>query len=97
VERLTALGHDLEQVQERSRLLQEQASARLAEMMGRNLYILAVATTIFRPISFLTGLFGINLGGLHYLQNPHGFWYAVGLMVVMVPCTLFLLRRSKII
>ena len=97
VERLAALGHDLELVQERSRLLQEQASARLAEMTGRNLYILAVATTIFLPITFLTGVFGMNLGGLPYLQNPHGFWFGIGLMVVTVVVTLFLLRRSKII
>jgi zinc transporter len=97
VERLSALGHDLELVQERARLLQEQASARLMETTSRNLYILSVATTIFLPISFLTGLFGMNLGGLPDLQNPHGFWYGLALMVVTVIVTLFLLRRSKII
>lgn len=97
VERLAALGHDLDLVQERARLLQEQASARLMEINGRNLYILSVATTIFLPISFLTGLFGMNLGGLPGLQSPFGFWSGVGLMVLTVAATLFLLRRSRII
>jgi zinc transporter len=97
VERLAALGHDLDLVQERARLLQEQASTRLMEATSRNLYILSVATTIFLPISFLTGLFGMNLGGLPDLQNPLGFWYGVGLMVLTVTATLVLLKRSKII
>jgi zinc transporter len=78
-------------------LLQEQASARLVEITSRNLYILSVATTIFLPISFLTGLFGMNLGGLPMLQNPLGFWFGVALMVVTVGATLYLLRRYKII
>jgi zinc transporter len=97
IERLAALGHDLDLVQERARLLQEQASARLAEATNRNLYFLSVVTTIFLPISFLTGLFGMNLGGLPMLQNSHGFWFGVALMLVTVGVTLFLLRRAKII
>jgi zinc transporter len=97
VERLVALGHDLDLIQERARLLQEQASARLMEATSRNLYILSVATTIFLPISFLTGLFGMNLGGLPGLQSPHGFWFGVALMAATVAATLFLLRKGKII
>jgi zinc transporter len=97
VECLGALGHNLDLVQERARLLQEQASARLMETTSRNLYILAVATTLFLPISFLTGVFGMNLGGLPGLQNSMGFWFGIGLMNLTVRVTLFLLRKYKLI
>jgi len=70
VERLAALGHDLELVQERSRLLQEQASAQLAEKTGRNLYILAVLTTIFLPA--WPGIGASDLSRLPALTRPAG-------------------------
>jgi zinc transporter len=97
IERLAALGHDLELIQERARLLQEQASARLMEATNRNLYILSIVTTIFLPITLITGVFGMNLGGLPAQQDPIGFWYGIGIMIVTVGATLFLLRRYRIL
>ncbi len=97
IERLGALGHDLDLVQERARLLQEQASNRLMEATNRNLYILSVVTTIFLPITLITGVFGMNLGGLPGQEAPYGFWAGIGFMVVVVIATLYLLRRGKIL
>jgi zinc transporter len=97
IERLSALGHDLELIQERSRLLQEQTSARLMAMTNRNLYILSIVTTIFLPITLITGVFGMNLGGLPAGQDPWGFWYGLGLMAVTVIVTVGLLRRFRIL
>ena len=97
IERLGALGHDLELVQERARLLQEQASNRLMEATNRNLYILSVVTTIFLPITLITGVFGMNLGGLPGQQAAYGFWYGIGFMGVVVIATLYLLRRWRMV
>ena len=97
IERLGALGHDLDLVQERARLLQEQASARLMEATNRNLYILSIVTTIFLPITLISGIFGMNLGGLPAQQDAMGFWYGIGLMVVVALVSLWLLRRLRMI
>ena len=97
IERLGALGHDLDLVQERARLLQEQAAARLMEATNRNLYILSIVTTIFLPMTLITGVFGMNLGGLPAQQDPAGFWYGIGLMVVTGLATLVLLRKGKML
>ncbi|NLS13977.1 zinc transporter ZntB [Vibrio sp. SM6] len=35
-----------------------------AEKMNRNTYLLSVIAAVFLPTSFLTGLFGVNLGGI---------------------------------
>ena len=97
IERLGALGHDLDLVQERSRLLQEQAAARLMEATNRNLYVLSIVTTIFLPMTLITGVFGMNLGGLPDQQDPMGFWYGIGIMVVTGLATLIALRRAKLL
>lgn len=97
IERLGALGHDLDLVQERARLLAEQASARLIEATNRNLYILSIVTTIFLPITLISGIFGMNLGGLPGAQDPMGFWYGIGTMVVTGVVTVVLLRKGKML
>ena len=97
IERLGVLGHDLDLVQERARLLQEQASSRLMEATNRNLYIISIVTTVFLPMTLITGLFGMNLGGLPGQQDPMAFWYGIGLMLVTGLGTLVLLRRGKML
>jgi zinc transporter len=93
IERLTALGHDLDLVQDRARLLGDQLSGRLMEATNRNLYILSIVTAIFLPMTLVTGIFGMNLGGLPAQQDPMGFWYGIILMVALGIVTLVILRR----
>lgn len=97
IERLGALGHDLDLVQERARLLQEQISNRLMENTNRNLYTLSIVTTIFLPITLISGIFGMNLGGLPWLQDPFGFWYGIVIMVLVAGLTLYVLRRRAML
>ncbi len=97
IEGLGALGHDLDLVQERARLLQEQASARLMEATNRNLYILSIVTVFFLPISLISGIFGMNLGGLPWNQTHLGFWYGMALMVATIIVTMILLRRGRML
>lgn len=97
IERLGALGHDLELVQERARLLGEQASARLMEANNRNLYILSIITTVFLPMTLVTGVFGMNLGGMPGLQSETGFYWGLVAMAVAGVATWYLVRRNRLI
>ncbi|SEM45237.1 zinc transporter [Loktanella fryxellensis] len=58
-DRLTAMSDHLDTVQ----------NARLE----RNGYRLSIVAAIFLPLGFLTGLFGVNVGGLPGLQDEKGF------------------------
>ncbi len=92
-ERLDALTHDLDLVQERARLLQDEIGSRIAHATSRNLYFLSIVTTIFLPLTLISGIFGMNLGGLPGLQSPAGFWWAIGLMAVVAAGSVVILRR----
>jgi zinc transporter len=96
IERLAALGHDLDLVQERARLVGDQLSGRLMEATNRNLYVLSIVTTIFLPMTLVTGIFGMNLGGLPAQQDPFGFWYGIVGMILLGVVTWWLLRRAKL-
>ena len=97
VERLEAVGQDLELVQERARLLQEEIDGRLTEATNRNLFLLSVVTTTLLPITLITGVFGMNVGGLPWVKHDSGFWWVLLLMVIAVVVTLAFLRRRRVL
>jgi zinc transporter len=96
VERFASLAQDLEFVEDRARLMQEEIAGRLGEATNRNLYLLSIMTTTLLPITLITGVFGMNVGGLPWLRSGNGFWYVVVLMALSVLLTLaFISRRSR--
>lgn len=89
---------DLELVQERTRLLQEEIAGRMSEATNRNLYILSIVTVTLLPINLITGIFGMNTGGLPWGQDdPSGFWWVIILMVIAVTVSLKILHRKRIL
>ncbi len=51
---------------ERLKLLQEELSATVEEHTNRTLFILTLVTVLALPINVVTGLFGMNVGGMPY-------------------------------
>lgn len=96
VERLDMLGHDLDLAQDRARLLQDELVNKQAEHTNRNLYILSIVTAIFLPITLITGVFGMNVGGLPGVQSNEGFAGVMILMLVTVMISLCLLYWKKL-
>lgn len=74
--RLTSIGRDVEAIQERARIIQEEAAAKSAAHMNRQLQTLSVLTALFMPATLVTGLFGMNTHGLPFDGSDVGFWWA---------------------
>ncbi|WAJ35660.1 zinc transporter ZntB [Pseudomonas sp. GOM7] len=92
---LTRYLEELELVRERVSLVLEAESQRLRERMDRIMYRFTVITGMFLPLTFLTGLLGINVGGIPGAESPTGFFVACGLMVVLAVAQLLLFRRWR--
>ncbi|WP_043307356.1 zinc transporter ZntB [Pseudomonas sp. ML96] len=71
--RLTRYLEELEMVRERVGLVLESEHRRMNEKMNRAMYLLGVTTVFFLPMSFLTGLLGINVGGIPGADSQYGF------------------------
>jgi zinc transporter len=97
VEQLDAVGQDVELVQERARLIQEEIATHLNEATNRNLYILSIVTTALLPITLITGIFGMNVGGVPWSASGNGFFRALLLMGAGVVLVLWLLRRQRVL
>lgn len=78
-------------------LMDELRSRALARSEKTNRRLTLVAT-VFLPLSFLVGLFGINVGGMPWADisgHPSGFWFVTALCAAFTIVTVYLFRRWK--
>ncbi|MDA8586758.1 zinc transporter ZntB [Rhodobacteraceae bacterium] len=66
-----------------------------ASTLGRNSYVLSVVAAIFLPLGFLTGLFGINVGGMPGVESSMGFWIVTGGSAVIGIALFAIFRFAK--
>lgn len=59
---------------ERVKILQEELAAVVNEQTSRTLFILTVVTVLAVPFNVIGGLFGMNVGGIPFGDDPAGFW-----------------------
>jgi zinc transporter len=82
-DRFARMAEELDAVRERSALLHEQLTdLRAEEIDQRSLYISVVAF-IFLPLTFITGLLGMNVDGIPYAHEPWSFWGVVAVCVLV--------------
>jgi len=92
----TRIIEALDTLRERAGLLQEQISSELADKMNRNTNALSIIAAIFLPLGFLTGLLGINVGGMPGVESPVAFWIVVILCVASAVGVIFVLKKMRL-
>jgi zinc transporter len=95
IERLDSVAQDLGVIQERGRLLHEEMSTRLEGATNRNLYVLSMVTIVFLPLTLITSIFGMNVGGLPWTEDKFGFGWSMLTMTAIAIVTLYILRRRQ--
>lgn len=82
-DRLTRCLEDLDLVRERALVTQEELMQRVAEEQNQRVYLLSVVAAIFLPLTFVTGLLGMNVAGLPGTEVWYGFAASVAAMLVL--------------
>ena len=80
---VTRYIEDLDAVRERAQIVKDELANILSDKLNKNMYMLSVIAAVFLPLGFLTGLLGINVGGIPGSENGDAFWIFSGLLVVM--------------
>jgi len=92
-QRLGAIDGEMLSFQSQLRLLREEADLQANQRTNRNLYILSVLSALFLPPTLVTGFFGMNTGGLPFVQSPEGTIVASGLAIAAAGLVYWLLRK----
>ncbi len=86
---------ELDELQGRLISVQEEHDANIAQRQARHGYVLSVAAAIFLPLGFLTGLFGVNVGGMPGVESPQAFVVLCLSMVALGILMVALLRLVR--
>ncbi|MBE5202340.1 MULTISPECIES: zinc transporter ZntB [Pectobacterium] len=92
------LGRGLEDLDAsiaRTTVLSDEITALMTEAMNRRTYTMSLLAMVFLPTTFLTGLFGVNLGGIPGGDAPFGFFTFCLMLVILVGGVAWWLKRSK--
>ena len=76
-------------------ILETMLDKRHNELMNRRLNLLTIWSTIFLPLSFYTGLWGMNFDDVPLISDDNGFWIFLGLTVVTVVVMWRYFRKNK--
>ncbi len=95
IDRLRRYLDDIDISKESAVVLQDELRARTLARSEHATYMLTIVAGVFLPLSFLTGLLGINVGGMPGMDDPRAFWQVVALCTVLLFGLIILFRRLR--
>jgi len=95
LDRVIRYIEDIDTIRERAQIVKDELTNALSDKMNKNLYLLSVIAAVFLPLGFLTGLLGINVGGVPGVDDPSAFWVFSGFLSVVVALQILLFKRWK--
>lgn len=96
-DRFRRLTEDLDAARDHAAVLQDQIAAAIADRLSRTGFSLTVLASVFMPLSFLTGLLGINVAGIPFAEAPQAFWWVCGLLVLLAAGQLAYFRFRRLL
>jgi len=95
LDRITRYLEDLDAIRERAQIVKDELANALADRMNKNLYVLSLIAAIFLPLGFLTGLLGINVGGIPGADLPSAFWIFLAILTAISAVQIWVFRLLK--
>lgn len=95
IDRLRRYLEDLDISKESAVVLMDDIRGRSIARNERATYLLTIVAGIFLPLGFITGLLGINVGGMPGVDDGNAFWIVVGLCSAILATQLVLFWKWR--
>jgi zinc transporter len=89
------LQEALEAARDQAAVTQEELLQRLSERTEGRMYLLSVITAIFLPLGLITGLLGVNVGGIPGTESTWAFALLCVGIALFVIVQMWLLHRNR--
>lgn len=70
---ITRISEELDSIRDRAAVLQDQVVGQRQEQLNQRLLALSIVSAIFLPLSYVTGLLGMNLAGIPFAGETWSF------------------------
>lgn len=97
VEQMAGYLERLNAIREHTGVIRDELDSLVAQQMNQALYILSLISGLLLPMGLLTGLLGINVGGMPGVGDPRAFWAVCGLLAGIGAGMGWLFRRLRFI
>lgn len=96
-EKLIRIIEDMDMVRERGSLIHEEINNKISENMNKTMYSFSIVATIFLPLGFITGLLGINVGGMPGVNSPIAFFIVCFICFILFIFEFLFFRRNRLL
>ncbi len=94
-DRAARMVEELEAVRERSALIHDELTDLRAEKLDKRALGISIVAMIFLPLTFITGLLGMNVEGIPYAERDWAFWGVTGLcLLISAAIAAWFIRRQ---
>ncbi|WP_088140534.1 CorA family divalent cation transporter [Achromobacter xylosoxidans] len=97
LDRLLRFLETLQSLRERIDILNTQVTRIQDRRLSKSSHTLVAVATIFLPLGFLTGLFGVNLAGIPMATDTLGFWVLAAVCAILAGLLMAFLRWKKML
>jgi zinc transporter len=94
-DRITRIAEELDTIRDRAAVLQDQAAGQRQEQLNQRLLALSVLSALFLPLTFVTGLLGMNVKGIPWEEEPWAFSAVVAATAVLALALLGFLKWRR--
>lgn len=95
VDRLTRYIEDLDSIRERAQILKDELTYATSERLNRNTFLLSIVAAIFLPLTFITGLLGMNVAGIPFAQHTDAFIVVCTLSFAIAVIEIWIFKKMK--
>jgi len=95
IDRMLRYLEDLELIRERALLLQEEMANLSMEQQNQRMYALSIVAAIFLPITFVSGVFGMNVAGLPGVEDAMAFAYVTIFMLALSVSVVMFFKHNR--
>ncbi len=97
-DRFARMAEELESVRERAAIVHEELTDLRAEQMDSRALVISIIAAVFLPLTFITGVFGMNFDNMPLIHGPHNrasFWWTMAGCAIIVIGGIFWFVRHQ--
>ena len=94
-DRAQRMAEELDAVRDRAGVLSDQLTDLRSDMANQRMLVLSIVAAVFLPLTFLTGLLGMNVRGIPFAQAPWAFLAVVLLCLAIGGTMAWWFRRQR--